>query len=272
MQIIIIILLLPISIIVCTVIIILWILFLLAQFLLRPWKINREIQKRISTKKLEELLAQEDFERANDQTYYIIEQLWYQQNPLCSLKRKVSSTQNNIYYNWSCPEGQRFYEIRPKYATKYEHERVIKEISERLPFDKLLEIDNLWKKYSSGKFGFSVQAELLGNKIYRDDFMIVGGVTNSDPSGPGQYYFPVNKTNERDLPGWELGWYWLDPKETLQGYMYWIRSNYTGKCSLPDTLTFSLDAPVGHLPALGESGTFPKSYIMIGIWRKFGVY
>jgi hypothetical protein len=169
MQIIIILLLLPFSLAICIALLILWFLFLLAQYLLRPLEINREIQKRISTKKLEELLSQEDFKGANDQTYYIIEQLWYQQNSLCSLKRKVSSTQNTVYYNWSCPDGKRFHDIQPKYATKYEHERVIQEISKRLPFDKLLEIDNLWKKYSYGKFGFSVQAEVLGKKIYRDD-------------------------------------------------------------------------------------------------------
>ncbi|MCA2505830.1 MAG: GUN4 domain-containing protein [Microcystis sp. M54BS1] len=94
---------------------------------------------------------------------------------------------------------------------------------DNFPCEDLRTIDQLWVKYSGGRFGFSVQA-----KIYRE----LGGT---------QEY---NEVNERvwnafgDRVGWRVNDRWI-----------WIQY-----------VTFDLKAPLGHLPALGKSGKFEMGF------------
>lgn len=88
---------------------------------------------------------------------------------------------------------------------------------EMLPCDDLQQVDYLWCKYSNGRFGFSVQQPIW------------------------QYCFTTywDKTLIWSTFGDRVGWrvnHLLKPN-------HWKRH---------DELTFSLDAPVGHLPFLGN--------------------
>ncbi|MCZ8223533.1 MAG: GUN4 domain-containing protein [Microcystis sp. LE19-84.1B] len=110
---------------------------------------------------------------------------------------------------------------------------------DNFPCEDLRTIDQLWLKYSNGKFGFSVQA-----KIYRE------------LSGTREY-------NERvwnafgDRVGWRVN-NWI--------YSYW-------------NCTFDLKAPLGHLPFLltiadnrtfdgyiDETGTLRRGHFVGGAW------
>ncbi|WP_258004440.1 GUN4 domain-containing protein [Cylindrospermopsis raciborskii] len=83
------------------------------------------------------------------------------------------------------------------------------EDAEKFPCKELRTIDNLWLKYSQGKFGISVQQE-----IYKNLVNLVGGfkINYGDPFG--------------DRVGWRKDGSWLDYSD----------------------LNFSLSAPTGHLP------------------------
>jgi len=82
----------------------------------------------------------------------------------------------------------------------------------RFPCIDLRTIDQLWVKHSNGRFGFSVQKQ-----IWRS----VGGKLNAD-------WETYCRFGER--VGWRIRNRWLDE---------W-------------NLTYTLGAPIGHLPALGE--------------------
>jgi len=83
-----------------------------------------------------------------------------------------------------------------------------------LPCDELLTIDQLWKEYSNGHFGFSIQLQImlkygeLPERYDWDDYVIFAE---------------------------ELGWHQKDG--TTRGH--WL--NY-------DEISFNLDSPIGHLP------------------------
>ncbi|MBC1198374.1 GUN4 domain-containing protein, partial [Microcystis aeruginosa BLCCF158] len=85
---------------------------------------------------------------------------------------------------------------------------------DNFPCEDLRTIDQLWVKYSGGRFGFSVQA-----KIYRE----LGG---------------TREYNERvwnafgDRVGWRVNNSWIYYRD----------------------VTFDLKAPLGHLPVGGSSG------------------
>jgi hypothetical protein len=108
------------------------------------------------------------------------------------------------------------------------------------PCSDLRTIDNLWVKYSNGRFGFSVQ-----KKIY----LGVGGKAN------GIYY---QKAWHKfvDRVGWKKGGWWNKR---------WI--SY-------DEVTFDTSAPEGHLPALGISTALVlltvEDIIYLGKWRHRG--
>ena len=84
----------------------------------------------------------------------------------------------------------------------------------KLPSTDLYTIDQLWLKSSKGRFGFSVQKEI---------WLSVGDVSN--PSKESNYKI-YKKFGER------VGWYVKEKDK----WLWW------------EDLTFSLNAPVGHLP------------------------
>ncbi|RUS92675.1 hypothetical protein DSM106972_098490 [Dulcicalothrix desertica PCC 7102] len=103
------------------------------------------------------------------------------------------------------------------------------------PCTDLLTIDNLWKKYSNGRFGFSVQKEIYLN---------AGGKPDSN------YYVEAWK-NFGDSTGWRVKGEWIK-YGSLEG------------------INFSTSAPPGHLPykvhlTMGarrpnDLGFFPRMY------------
>ncbi|HEY9636658.1 MAG TPA: GUN4 domain-containing protein [Coleofasciculaceae cyanobacterium] len=82
---------------------------------------------------------------------------------------------------------------------------------ETFPCSDLSIIDNLWLEYSQGRFGFSVQSHI---------WQTIGG--NSNPDWNAWCRF-----------GKQVGWY------VKESWLWW------------NDLTFSLHAPVGHLPRGG---------------------
>jgi len=85
---------------------------------------------------------------------------------------------------------------------------------ENFPCTDLRTIDRLWVKYSNGRFGFSVQKRIWES---------FGGK-------PGKWDYEIyKKFCDR------VGWYEMK-KDTWKSYDY---------------LTFSLNAPLGHLPEFG---------------------
>ena len=102
------------------------------------------------------------------------------------------------------------------------------------PCDVLRTINDLWVKYSDGKFGFSVQ-----NRIWKE----VGGDSN-----------PNSQTYEKfcDRVGWRSPIFW-DVK-------MWYYNN----------LQFNIDAPEGHLPS-GRSGDIALKKKIVGKFGGFGL-
>lgn len=107
-------------------------------------------------------------------------------------------------------------------AANREQERYLQiESIEKFPCTDLRTIDQLWVKYSNGRFGFSVQKRIWES---------VGGK-------PGEYDYEILK-KFGDRVGWlkwENKWLGLRIKEL------WV-SRY-------DEFTFHLNAPQGHLPS-----------------------
>ncbi len=97
---------------------------------------------------------------------------------------------------------------------------------ETFPCTDLRTIDQLWVKYSNGRFGFSVQKRIWES---------VGGK-------PGEYYDYeiVKKFGDRVVwEKWENKWQGLKKEEQWLSY---------------SDIIFDLNAPQGHLPALGLLG------------------
>ncbi|MEQ9368390.1 MAG: serine/threonine-protein kinase [Coleofasciculus chthonoplastes F3-SA18-01] len=92
---------------------------------------------------------------------------------------------------------------------------VEREDIDQFPCTDLRTIDRLWVKYSNGSFGFSVQKRI---------WQSLGGQ-------PGVYDYDIYKTLG-DTVGWREKDDWLMYKD----------------------LTFSLNAPLGHLPSVGGGG------------------
>jgi hypothetical protein len=101
-------------------------------------------------------------------------------------------------------------------------------VIQNFPCEDLRTIDQLWVKYSQGKFGFSVQKEIylsVNGKLY-DGSSWTESWTESDWRNYRRYYIMV---------GWKTG----SPEDGERNYKMY------------DDLTFNLNAPNGHLPALG---------------------
>jgi GUN4-like len=113
------------------------------------------------------------------------------------------------------------------------------------PCEVLRTIDELWIRYSEGRFGFSVQRDCylsflekqgLDDETYPRD----------DRSEPWRKFGKaVGWSDEKHLSlsdglfGEDRYWLWDSPEDPFQYNCHWY-----------DKLTFSLNAPVGHLPIL----------------------
>lgn len=108
-------------------------------------------------------------------------------------------------------EGQRLLDIQME--GKY-HEIIIK-LAESFPITDLKTINQLWLKYSQGKFGFSVHKKLL----IKCNGILAGNLE--------LFYRTVGWTRE---------------KQSTSGTSHWEYLGY-------NNLDFSLGAPTGHLPS-----------------------
>jgi GUN4-like len=87
----------------------------------------------------------------------------------------------------------------------------------QIPCGDLLALDQLWVKFSKGRFGFSVQQQLLAPLL-------------------AKYYSKTEAWNRfGDKVGWRVN--------------HLLKQNYWKKHS---ELTFTLQAPVGHFPHMGD--------------------
>ncbi|WP_258004420.1 GUN4 domain-containing protein [Cylindrospermopsis raciborskii] len=107
------------------------------------------------------------------------------------------------------------------------------EDAENFPCKELRTIDNLWLKYSQGKFGISVQQEIYKN---------LGGTKQFDYDVWISFGRMVGWFNQRREDGWfnQTGSSWLDYSD----------------------INFSLSAPTGHLPTLGGGW---ENWFIIGV-------
>jgi hypothetical protein len=117
---------------------------------------------------------------------------------------------------------------------------------DNFPCEDLRTIDQLWLKYSNGKFGFSVQA-----KIYRE----LGGTR--------QY-------NERvwdafgDRVGWRVNNSWIQMLANLENNSWMNQINLENNSWICyKDVTFDLKAPLGHLPVMNG---------LDSVWRRWGVF
>jgi hypothetical protein len=109
------------------------------------------------------------------------------------------------------------------------------EDAENFPYKELCTIDNLWLKYSRGKFGISVQQEIyksLGGK--KEDFVNMHWTSNSKHQKIWESF--------GDRVGWRQAGEWLSYSK----------------------LNFSLSAQTGHLPALAGAEVFVRRVAVIG--------
>ncbi len=107
---------------------------------------------------------------------------------------------------------------------------------DNFPCEDLRTIDQLWVKYSNGRFGFSVQ-----KRIYQS----LGGTREYDQEVWQKF---------GDKVGWIKNNQWLDYDEQWLGY---------------DELTFSEKAPEAHLPAaLAEPCPQPGAGRRVVAWRR----
>ncbi|MFB2973831.1 GUN4 domain-containing protein [Aerosakkonema sp. BLCC-F183] len=108
-----------------------------------------------------------------------------------------------------------------------QEDRLIVEDLEKFPCSDLRTIDNLWVKYSNGRFGFSVQRRIWEN---------IGGKKDATRDADYQTW-----RNFGEQVGWRLNDSWL----------------------LLDELNFTLNATVGHLPTLPNRRWWGLSYHLI---------
>jgi hypothetical protein len=93
------------------------------------------------------------------------------------------------------------------------------------PPEELSIIDQLWVKYSQGKFGFCVQKQI---------WLECGGQI-------GQYDYEIYKKLGR-----KVGWLKTITKKTHLGLKEWEKEKWKSYSEL----TFNPNAPIGHLPSI----------------------
>ena len=97
---------------------------------------------------------------------------------------------------------------------------------EGLTCETLQIVDGMWRQYSGGQFGFSVQGALA-----------------SPPTQAATHMEWVNQWGDR------LGWYQFTPLEERSD-QWQTRESFAWKLS--DEINYSTTAPQGHLPWIGE--------------------
>jgi GUN4-like len=114
------------------------------------------------------------------------------------------------------------------------------------PCEVLQALDELWVRYSHGRFGFSVQRECYLS-FFEKQSLHVEIYPIDDRSKPWREFGKaVGWADERNLGlgnglyGEDRYWLWDSPRDAFQYNSHWY-----------ENLTFSLSAPVGHLPILG---------------------
>jgi hypothetical protein len=93
-------------------------------------------------------------------------------------------------------------------------------------------IDQLWVKYSQGKFGFSVQKQL---------YLSVGGKLGLDNWTDQDYY---NYSRFAIMVGWKTGIPNINNSNSIKNYEDLTEKGY----KIYNDLTFNVFAPNGHLP------------------------
>ncbi|WP_172456321.1 GUN4 domain-containing protein, partial [Microcystis aeruginosa] len=117
---------------------------------------------------------------------------------------------------------------------------------DNFPCEDLRTIDQLWLKYSNGKFGFSVQA-----KIYRE----LGGTR--------QYNRRVWDAFG-DRVGWRVNNSWIQMLANLENNSWMNQINLENNSWICyKDVTFDLKAPLGHLPVMNG---------LDSVWRRWGVF
>lgn len=99
------------------------------------------------------------------------------------------------------------------------------------PCTDLCTIDRLWLKYSNGRFGFSIQKRIM-SEIGEDALSIL--LSRREDGYPIQKILEISQTFEK-----RIGWYTPSSEDSHRS---------TGK--FYNDLTFSIQAPYGHLPTL----------------------
>ncbi len=100
---------------------------------------------------------------------------------------------------------------------------------EQISCETLQVLDGMWRQYSGGQFGFSVQGQLAPS--------VANATTHRDW---------VNQWGDR------LGWY--EPTTPVERSAQWqVRESFPWKLS--DQINYSTTAPQGHLPWIGEDAT-----------------
>ncbi|MEG4444859.1 GUN4 domain-containing protein [Microcoleus sp. AT9_B5] len=132
-----------------------------------------------------------------------------------------------------------------KYDAKESY--ITPQIPQHTPCEDICTIDRLWLKYSNGRFGFSVQRRIIsaiGYEIGEENALSIM-VTYGKREGSG-----AQQMNQRRLQSElqkkfhrTIGWY--SPHNEMTGL-----KNY-------NDLTFSIQAPYGHLPTANPPGGYP---------------
>ena len=126
-----------------------------------------------------------------------------------------------------------------KYDAKESY--ITPQIPQHTPCEDICTIDRLWLKYSNGRFGFSVQRRILLG--IREDALFI--LLRKPSERKENYYEEMKKEMELESNFNKLiGWYapYDDGSSGLKSY---------------NDLTFSIQAPYGHLPTANPAGGYP---------------
>lgn len=102
------------------------------------------------------------------------------------------------------------------------------------PCADLCTIDRLWVKYSKGRFGFSVQKRIM-SELGEDTISFLCRLNHSYQERPKAAELTTSFLRR-------IGWYTPDSEDSA--------GRYTFNCKTYNDLTFSMQAPYGHLPTV----------------------
>ena len=104
------------------------------------------------------------------------------------------------------------------------------------PCADLCTIDRLWVKYSNGRFGFSVQKRIM-SELGEDTVSFLCNHLNHS-----SYQESEKETELQTSFNRRIGWYTPDSKDSAARFHF--------NCKTYNDLTFSMQAPYGHLPTV----------------------